>query len=796
MAKIRPAYEEVRIPFTKMTFAPDVPSTALGPNEYNSGRNVETDVRGIRSISGDEEILATITGTPTYISGGFRPYSGETAPRFYTIVATTEGKWWATSNGSTWNDITPLAGVGTYTQAQNITESWNGIIPFFNDEQNAPFFWPYDQNDEWPKMTLYSQLQPLGIDLIAVDGGDPSAQVITLDATQAVKPYFAGDRIVISGVNQFYDGTFEVKDSTTTSITYYAVPSAAYPGGSIGSVAPLYSWNYNPNWASVYAKFMRLYNTPNVGNILVAGNLVATPQISVVGNTTNGSPTLTTAIAATNMVGGAITGPGIPANTTVSSVTVGVSLTLSANATASGTNETFVIVLTTKELFPVTVQWSQAFGLNDAPQTWEPTITNVANQLEVPLRGEAIDGFPCNGQFFISSYWDTIVLSPINYTTTAVPILGVRLANQGRGMLTSNCWANTDKLVYGIDARDVWVFDGQDFTGIGNQRVKNFLFNEIDPDYVDRIYVETNTQKNQIEIYYSDTDATVSTPLTGVAISGTAGQFTCTAAALSVGQTVVVSGTLSGSGTITGYTSPKTYYVVATNGSTTFTLSATAGGVGLTTTAGTTTGLTFAVTNFGVPNKMISYRYDIDCWNAPRSVSSATMACETPVRSFNATTSTWDYDKASRTIQYARGITNSKVVQKDQGYSFINSGTIQSAFRRDNIKLLTDYSGKLMVHRLLPEAINLTYKGLPITPGATPNLEGTISVQVEGSNSVGQPLQDVNSEGMTINTDYPWIQITQNSHRVNSLELGNTSSTNIWLCSATTWQYTQVEDDR
>ena len=796
MAKIKPGYEEVRIPFSKMTFAPDVPSTALGPNEYNDGKNVETDVRGIRSVSGDEEILATITGTPTFITGGFRPVSGSTAPVFYTIIATVEGKWWAIGDGATWQDITPLAGVGTYTQAQNITESWNGIVPFFNDEQNAPMFWPYDQNVEFPKMTLYSQLLPAGIDSIAVDGGDPSAQVITLDATQAVKPFYAGDRIVISGINQYYDGTFVVKDSTTTTITYYAVPGAAYPGGDVGSVAPLYAWNYNPNWKSYYAKFMRLYNTPNVGNILVAGNLVATLQEIITGTTVSGTAVIACNTASADLVGGTITGPGIPASTTVLSVTVGVDITISANATASNVNETFEITLTTKELFPVTVQWSQAFGLNDAPNTWEPTITNVANQLEVPLRGEAIDAFPCNGQFFISSYWDTIVLSPINYTTTSVPILGVRLANQGRGMLTSNCWANTDKLVYGIDARDVWVFDGQDFTGIGNQRVKNWLFNEIDPDYVDRVYMETNTQKNQIEIYYPDSDATVSTPLSSVAITGTAGQFSCTAANLSVGQTIVVSGTLSGSGTITGYTSPKTYYVVTTNGSTTFTLSATAGGSGLTTTAGTTTGLTFAVTNFGVPNQMISYRYDIDCWNAPRNVSSATMACETPVRSYNGTTTKWEYDKASRTIQYARGITNSKVVQKDQGYSFINSGNIISAFRRDNIKLLPDYSGKLMVHRLLPEAINLTYKGLPIDPGASPSLEGTISVQVEGSNSVGQPVVDLNSEAMTINTDYPWVQITQNAHRVNSLELGNTSSTNIWLCSATTWQYTQVEDDR
>ena len=355
MAKIKPGYEEVRIPFNKMTFSPDVPSTALGPNEYNLGKNVEADVRGIRSVSGDEEILPAVTGTPTYITGGFRPVAGQVQPRFYTIIATVEGKWWAIGGGSTWHDITPSAGVGTYTQAQNITDSWNGIIPFFSDEQNAPFFWPYDENDEWPLMTMYSQQLPMGIDSIAVDGGDPTAQVITLDATQPEAPFIAGDSITISGINQYYNGTFKVKSSTTTTISYYAVPGAAYPGGDLGTVAPTYSWNYNPNWYEVYPKFMRVYNTPNVGNILVAGNLVATPKITITGTTTSGSPTMTTTTAATSMVGATVIGPGIPASTTVSSVSVGVSITLSNNATTSETGADFILAFyNKKELFPVT----------------------------------------------------------------------------------------------------------------------------------------------------------------------------------------------------------------------------------------------------------------------------------------------------------------------------------------------------------------------------------------------------------------------------------------------------------
>ena len=78
-------------------------------------------------------------------------------------------------------------------------------------------------------------------------------------------------------------------------------------------------------------------------------------------------------------------------------------------------------------------------------------------------------------------------------------------------------------------------------------------------------------------------------------ITGTAGQFSCTAApfTLAIGQSLTISGTFGGTGSITGYTNPTTYYIIATNGSTTFTLSATSGGTAITTTAGTPTGLTY-----------------------------------------------------------------------------------------------------------------------------------------------------------------------------------------------------------
>ena len=93
--------------------------------------------------------------------------------------------------------------------------------------------------------------------------------------------------------------------------------------------------------------------------------------------------------------------------------------------------------------------------------------------------------------------------------------------------------------------------------------------------------------------------ATIGQTLSGVAITGVAGQFSATAATqpLAVGQAVTVSGTAGGLGSIVGYSNPTTYYIIATNGSTTFTLSATPTGSGITTVVGSLTGLTFAVAN-------------------------------------------------------------------------------------------------------------------------------------------------------------------------------------------------------
>ena len=162
---------------------------------------------------------------------------------------------------------------------------------------------------------------------------------------------------------------------------------------------------------------------------------------------------------------------------------------------------------------------------------------------------------------------------------------------------------------------------------------------------------------------YSFVINTGSTALSGATILDSTGDFTCTSTTLILGNTVTVSGTASGSGTITGYSNPTTYYIVATNGTTSFTLSTSLGGPAVVTTPGSPTGLTFniasgsainpgqLVTGTGVPaNTYVSNLY---------TPGSSTI---TLTNSFTV--------QASGTYTFGAG----SIDIKDSIYSYVNSG--------------------------------------------------------------------------------------------------------------------------
>jgi len=248
--------------------------------------------------------------------------------------------------------------------------------------------------------------------------------------------------------------------------------------------------------------------------------------------------------------------------------------------------------------------------------------------------------------------------------------------------------------VYGVDARDIWVFDGSQFKSLGNQRVKDYFYENLNSTYADRTFLINNTKKNQIEIYYADQN-----------------------------------------------------------------------------------------TPDGWPNQMLSYRYDLDIFNAPRQVANASMATEGPIYSGNVA------NLSSRTVIYSRGVNSSQLVQKDQGTQFL-TGAISSQFRKDNFSVGTVYSQQALLHRILPEIVNIDTAGLQTTG------VGNITIDVGGVNSMGANVTFKPAVTMPINTENPWIQVNQNAFRLNSITFSNTSSSDTWQCVGMGWQYTPTEDSR
>jgi hypothetical protein len=112
---------------------------------------------------------------------------------------------------------------------------------------------------------------------------------------------------------------------------------------------------------------------------------------------------------------------------------------------------------------------------------------------------------------------------------------------------------------------------------------------------------------------------------TDVQVEDTAGTFSSDPFnCYNVGDTITISGTNGGNATITGYTNPSTYYIIDTDGGSSFQLSATAGGANIVTTSGSTTGLSFAASGTAFPAKEGAIYYSTV--TSPQSVTFDTVS--------------------------------------------------------------------------------------------------------------------------------------------------------------------------
>ena len=103
-----------------------------------------------------------------------------------------------------------------------------------------------------------------------------------------------------------------------------------------------------------------------------------------------------------------------------------------------------------------------------------------------------------------------------------------------------------------------------------------------------------DSSNNRYAVNFFVSGESTAVTLSNVAVANSSGWFTANASTFTTGQVLTVSGTLTGNATITGYTNPTTYYVIGTNGTTTFQLATAYNSANIITAAGNTRGLTFS----------------------------------------------------------------------------------------------------------------------------------------------------------------------------------------------------------
>jgi hypothetical protein len=402
-------------------------------------------------------------------------------------------------------------------------------------------------------------------------------------------------------------------------------------------------------------------------------------------NTTNGSPvaTLTTANVRVG-AGQGVSGAGIPSSTTVSSV-VGQTLTLSQNATATTTAALSGVYMTsaagafactatsglaTGQLVNVSgttsvttlggvyatsssglFSYTGSFPLTiDARITISGTIgnTTLANVYSTGAAGT----FTCTAAASTLSVGQAVLVSGASTSSVMSTIFSTGIA--GTFVCTAGTTLAVGQIINVSGTSTPTTLSGLSVTGtagtftcsgastalqVGQQVVVSgtatatTLSNVYATNATGNFVCNAASAALQVGQIITVSGATGTTALSGVVITGAGGTFTCSVApvTLRIGQPVVISGTFGGTGSITGYTDPKTYYIIATNGTTTFTLSATLGGGAVVTVAGTPTGVTYTLSALTIAGYVDPTNYYITATNGTTTFSLSTSSGGAPV---------------------------------------------------------------------------------------------------------------------------------------------------------------------
>lgn len=173
----------------------------------------------------------------------------------------------------------------------------------------------------------------------------------------------------------------------------------------------------------------------------------------------------------------------------------------------------FLIALNTTEAgvnFPTRVRFSDITTSNNVPSSWDETdLTKSAgfNDL-VDLRDPILDGLPLQSNFIIYTNSEVLLMS----FTGGTFLFNFRKLFTNAGLINTNCVVEVEGKHFCFGQSDIYVHDGTSKKSICDNRVRDFIYSNINQKNVDRYFTHHDPVENEIFFCYQSGDSSLNFP--------------------------------------------------------------------------------------------------------------------------------------------------------------------------------------------------------------------------------------------------------------------------------------------
>ena len=155
--------------------------------------------------------------------------------------------------------------------------------------------------------------------------------------------------------------------------------------------------------------------------------------------------------------------------------------------------------------FPMQVLWSSAAAPGTIPSSWTAAATNEAGDAELSQTpGQIIDGLPLRSSFMFYKTHSAYIADYVGGNN----IFNFRQAAITSGVLTRNCIASYKGRHFVVTDGDVILTDGSATESLVDNRMRKFLFNQLDQDNYESTFVVTYPKQNEIWICFPSAGST------------------------------------------------------------------------------------------------------------------------------------------------------------------------------------------------------------------------------------------------------------------------------------------------